>query len=88
MIHNIQNALIFQKQDEHNMHVIIKTICLLSYHHNAFMAAHSLGHMMYTLLVLVNQRVLNKLDKERNISGHKRFMTHRVLNSHGSKMES
>ena len=34
---------------------------------------HALGHMMYgyTLLVPMNQRVLNKQSKERNISGHK-----------------
>ena len=36
-------------------------------------ATHALGHMMYdyTLLVPMNQRVLNKLSKERNISGYK-----------------
>ena len=40
------------------------------YHHNGFVATHSLGHMMYgyTLLVPTNQRVLNKLSKEHNIS--------------------
>ena len=34
---------------------------------------YALGHMMYgyTLLVQMNQRVLNKPSKERNISGHK-----------------
>ena len=43
------------------------------YHHNGFVATHALGHIMYgyTLLVPMNQRVLNKLSKERNISGHK-----------------
>ena len=40
----------------------------------------------YTLLVPMNQRVLNKLSKERNISGHKWSRTHRVLKSHKSKM--
>ena len=42
-------------------------------HHNGFVATHALGHMMYgyTLLVPMNQRVLNKQNKERNISGHK-----------------
>ena len=39
------------------------------YHHNGFMATHPLGHMMrgYTLLVPMNQRVLNKLTKEHNM---------------------
>ena len=36
-----------------------------SYHHNGFMGSHALGHMMYgyTLLVPINQKVLNKLSK-------------------------
>ena len=43
------------------------------YHHNGFVATHALGHIMYgyTLLVPLNQRVLNKLSKKLNISGHK-----------------
>ena len=43
------------------------------YHQNGFVATHAPGHMMYgyTLLVPMNQRVLNKQSKERNISGHK-----------------
>ena len=43
------------------------------YHHNGFVATHALGHMMhvYTLLEPINQRVLSKLSKEYNISGHK-----------------
>ena len=38
-----------------------------------FVATHALGHMIYgyTLLVPMNQRVLNKQSKERNIGGHK-----------------
>ena len=50
----------------------MKTMCPPGYHHNGFVATHALGHMMYgyTLLVPVNQRVLNKQSKERNISGH------------------
>ena len=50
----------------------MKTMCPPSYHHNGFVATHALGHMMYgyTLLVPMNQRVLNKQSKERNISGH------------------
>ena len=48
-------------------------MCCHGYHHNDFVGTHALGHMMYgyTLLVPVNQRVLNKQSKERNISGHK-----------------
>ena len=63
-------------------------MCPPGYHHNGFVATHALGHMMYgyTLLVPMNQRVLNKLSKEHNISGHKRSTTHRVLKSHRSKM--
>ena len=77
MIHDTQSAQISQKQDERNIYVIIyvimKTMCPPGYHHNGFVATHALGHMMYgsTLLVPMNQRVLNKQSKERNISGHK-----------------
>ena len=55
------------------MYVIMKTMCPLGYHHNGFVATHGLGHMMYgyTLLVPMNQRVLNKQSKKPNISGHK-----------------
>ena len=58
------------------------------YHHNCFVATHALGQMMhgYTLLVPKDQRVLNRLSKERNISGHKWSITHRVLKSHRSRI--
>ena len=71
MIHDTLSAQISQKEDEHNIYVIMKTMCPPSYHHNSFVATHALGHMMYgyTLLVPMNQRVLNKLGKEHNISG-------------------
>ena len=47
----------------------MKTMRPPSYHHNGFVATHALGHMMYgyTLLVPMNQGVLNKLSKEHNI---------------------
>ena len=50
----------------------MKTMCPPSYHHNGFVATDALGHMMYdyTLLLPMNQRVLNKLSKERNIIVH------------------
>ena len=40
----------------------MKTMCPPGYHHNGFVATHALGHIMYgyTLLVPMNQRVLNK----------------------------
>ena len=51
----------------------MKRTCPTGYHHNGFIATHALGHMMhsYTLQVPMNQKVLNKLSKEPNISGHK-----------------
>ena len=51
---------------------IIKTMCPPGYHHNGFVETDALGHMMYeyTLLVPMNQRVLNKLSKEHNVSDH------------------
>ena len=51
----------------------MKTMCPSGYHHNGFMATHALGQMIYsyTFLEPMNQRVLNRLSKERNISGHK-----------------
>ena len=44
---------------------------LSPHHHNGFVENHALGHMMhgYTLLVPMNERVLNKPSKEHNISG-------------------
>ena len=69
------------------MHVL-SCMCPPGYYHNGFVATHALGHMMYgyILLVPMNQRVLNKLSKEHNISGNKEYTTHRVLKSHRSKM--
>ena len=45
---------------------------LPGYHHNGFVATHAFGHMMYsyTLLIPMNQKMLSKLSKEYNISGH------------------
>ena len=73
MIHDTQSAQISQKQDGRNIYATMKTICPPGYHHNGFVATHALGHMMcrYILLVPVIQRVLNKQNKERNISGLK-----------------
>ena len=52
------------------MYVTMKTICPPNYRHNGFTATHALGHMMYgycILLVPMNERVLNKPNKEDNI---------------------
>ena len=66
IIHNTQSALISQKQNEHNIYVIMKTMCPPGYHHNGFVASHALEQMIYdyTLLVPMNHRVLNKLSNE------------------------
>ena len=48
MIHNTQSAQISHKQDGHNKHVSMKTMCPPGYHHNNFVATHALGHMMYS----------------------------------------
>ena len=81
MIHDTQSAQISQKQDSRNTYAIVKTICPPSYHHNGFVATHALGHMIYgyTLLVPMNQRMLNKLSKKYNWSGHKWSTTYRVF---------
>ena len=44
----------------------MKTMCRPSYHHNGFVATHVFEHMMYgyTLLVPMNQKVLNKLAQQ------------------------
>ena len=51
----------------------MKTMCPFGYKRNSFVAIHALGSMTYgyTLLVPWNQRVLNKLSRERNVNGHK-----------------
>ena len=66
----------------------MKTMSSIDYYHIGFVATNALGHMMYgsTLLVPMNQRVLNKQRKERNISGHKLSTPHRVLKSDRTKM--
>ena len=63
VIRNTQSAQISQKQDGRNIYVIMKTMYPPGCHHNGFMSTHAPGHMMYgyTLLVPMNQRVLNKV---------------------------
>ena len=52
-----------------NTYVIKKTMCPTSYHHNGFVVTYALGLMRYGYTMLMNQRLLNKLGEERNISG-------------------
>ena len=44
---SMTNAQISQKQDGHNVYVIIKTMCPLGYHHDEFVATHALVYIMY-----------------------------------------
>ena len=46
MTHDTQSAQISQKQDRRNIFAIMKTMCPPGYHHNGFVATHTLGHMM------------------------------------------
>ena len=71
-----------------HVYAFMKTMCPPGYHNNDFVAIHAFGHMMYgyILLVPMNQSVLKKLIKERNISGHKWSTTQRVFQSPRSKM--
>ena len=73
MIHDTQSAQISQKQDEPNIYAIIETIYPPDFHHNDFVATGAFGHTMYgyTLLVPMNQRVLDKKIKGHNINGQK-----------------
>ena len=48
MIHDLPSAQILQKQDGHTIYTIIKPMYPPSYHHNGFMATHTLGYMMHS----------------------------------------
>ena len=87
MIHGTQMTQISQKQGESNIYATMKTMCPSGFYHG-FVATHVLGHMVYsyTLLVPMNQTVLNKVSKEHNISDHKWSTTQRVRKSHRGKM--
>ena len=76
--------MISQKQDGHNIYGIMKTMFPLSYHYNGFVATHALGDMMYgyTLLVPMNQRVLNKLSKEHVLYILKQNVKNELLKTH------
>ena len=70
-IHDTQSAQISQNDDGRNIYAIMKIMYPPGYHHNDFVATHALRHMIYsyTLLVPMNQRVLNKPSKERKRQG-------------------
>ena len=57
-----QSAHFSRKKDVSNVNIVLKTMCLDSYLHNWYIG-HVLGYMMndYTLLVKMNQKLLNKL---------------------------
>ena len=78
MIHNTESVQSSQKEDGCNMYATKKILCSPGYHHNAFVATEVLGQLYivwliysYTLLVPMNQKVLNKLNKECNVNGRK-----------------
>ena len=49
----------------------MKTMCPPSFHHSGFVATNALGHTLYgyTLLLPMNQRVINKPRKKRMYGG-------------------
>ena len=51
----------------------MKTVYPPVYYYNSFVVTYVLWHMMhgYTLLVPMNQKVLNKLSRDHNIGGRK-----------------
>ena len=57
-------------QDGLNIYAVTKIMCPPDYNHNGYVAAHAPEYMIYsyTLLVPMNQRVLNKLNKERHLN--------------------
>ena len=47
MTHDTQSAQVSQKQDEHNIYVTMKTMCLPRYHHNGFVITYALYIYVY-----------------------------------------
>ena len=75
-----------EKHDERVYHLII--LCIYPMYIYIYIYIYICICLMYSYILMVpmNQRVLNKLNKEHNINGHKWSTTHRVLKSHRSKM--
>lgn len=50
----------------------MKTMCPPDYHHDRFVTTDALGHIMYdyTLLIPLNQRVLNISSKEHKLADY------------------
>ena len=53
------------------LYVITKAMCPPGYHRNGFVVTHAFRNVIYgyTLLVPLNQRVVNKPSKEHNLNG-------------------
>ena len=45
------------------IYVIMKTLCPPGYHHNGFVATHALGHMMYSIYIIIKIIVKQKKPK-------------------------
>ena len=75
-------------KDGRSIYAVMKTMCPSGYPHNGFVATHALDHIMWghIFLVAMNQKVVNKLNKQCNLNGQKSFTTHAVLKSRKSKM--
>ena len=59
------------------IYAIMKTMCPPSYHHSSFVATHARRHVgSWTLLVPMNQRVLNKQIKKCNLNCHWSLVIH------------
>ena len=54
MIHDTHTQ-ISQKQDRHNIYVIMKTMYPPGYHHNGFMATHALRHDVWLQIAGTNE---------------------------------
>ena len=74
VIHDTQIAQISHLRDGHNIYVIMKAMCPPGYHHNSFLCSCTWAHdarLHISGYLPINQRGLNRLNKERNIGGHK-----------------
>ena len=54
VIQGIQSTQNSQKKYGSNIYVITKRMCPPGYHHNGFVATHTLGHMMYAYTLVCN----------------------------------
>ena len=54
VIQGIQSTQNSEKKHGSNRYVIMKRMCPPGYHHNGFVATHTLGHMMYAYTLVCN----------------------------------